>query len=38
MLATVGAMAFTFLLVSNWHAIVLTGGGGLSLTIHGITQ
>jgi hypothetical protein len=38
MLATVGAMAFTFLLVSNWHAIVLTGGGGLSQTIHGITQ
>jgi hypothetical protein len=38
MLATVGAMAFTFLLVSNWHAIVQTGSGGLSQTVSGITQ
>lgn len=37
-LATVGAMAFTFLLVSNWHSIVQTGSGGFSQTFNGITQ
>jgi hypothetical protein len=38
MLATVGAMAFMFLLVSNWHAVVQTGSGGISQTVSGITQ
>jgi hypothetical protein len=38
MLATVGAMAFTFLLVSNWHAIAQTGQGGISQTVHGFTS
>jgi hypothetical protein len=38
MLATVGAMAFMFLLVSNWHAVVKTGSGGVSQTYHGITS
>lgn len=38
MLATIGAMAFMFLLVSNWHAIVQTGSGGISQTVHGIIQ
>jgi len=38
MLATVGAMVFAFLLVSNWHAIAQTGRGGISQTFNEITQ
>jgi hypothetical protein len=38
MLATVGAMAFMFLLVSNWTSVVQTGSGGISQTFNGITQ
>ena len=38
MVATVGVMVFTFLLVSNWQTVFQTATGGLSQTIHGITQ
>jgi hypothetical protein len=38
MLATVGAMAFLFRRVSNWHAIAQTGSGGITQTVHGITS
>ncbi len=38
MTATVFAMVFTFLLVSNWGAIMQTGRGGISQTVSGITQ
>lgn len=38
LLATVGVTVFMFLLVSNWHAMVLTGRGGISQTVHGITS